>query len=139
MASSNKNQANDMPVADYLAQLSDERQQQCQQLSQWMSAITGETAVMWGTSIVGFGQYHYRTDAGRSGRWLLTGFSSRKQALTVYLMGGVEQHHELLQQLGPYQHGVSCLYIKALNKVDNQILQQIIAADVAALKQRHGS
>ena len=92
-----------------------------------MQEITGAKPRMWGASIVGFGTYHYRYASGREGDWFVTGFSPRKQALTVYLMCDVSTQQPLLDKLGKYKIGKSCLYIKKLADIDEAVLRQLIA------------
>ena len=92
-----------------------------------MQEITGAKPRMWGASIVGFGTYHYRYASGREGDWFVTGFSPRKQALTVYLMCDVSTQQPLLDKLGKYKIGKSCLYVKKLADIDEAVLRQLIA------------
>ena len=99
-----------------------------------MGEITGEPAEMWGTSIVGFGNYHYRYASGREGDFMITGFAPRKQALTLYIMGGHERYAELFAKLGKYRTGNSCLYINKLADVDLDVLREIITASVAYMR-----
>ncbi len=91
-----------------------------------MKKMTGAKPKMWGSSIVGFGDYHYKYDSGREGDWFRTGFSPRKQSLTVYIMPGFGRYKELMQQLGKYKTGKACLYINKLEDVDQEILKALI-------------
>ncbi len=91
-----------------------------------MKEITGAQPRMWGDSIVGFGTYHYRYASGREGDWFITGFSPRKQALTVYLMCDVSTQQPLLDKLGKYKIGKSCLYVKKLEDIDEAVLRKLI-------------
>jgi len=95
-----------------------------------MREITGERPKMWGPSIVGFGAYHFKYASGREGDWLLTGFSPRKQALTLYIMSGFEKHEALMKKLGKYKTSKSCLYIKKLEDVDEATLRKLITRSV---------
>ena len=90
--------------------------------------ITGEKAVMWGDSIVGFGRYHYKSErSSQEGDWPLIGFSPRKQALTLYLMHtGIPAVTDLLKKLGKHKTSMGCLYINKLADVDLKVLEQII-------------
>lgn len=90
---------------------------------------------MWGSSIIGFGSYHYKGKSGREGNWMLTGFSPRKQNLTLYLMGGFETHASLLKKIGKFTTSVGCLYIKRLDDVDKKVLKELVAASVKRMKQ----
>jgi len=90
---------------------------------------------MWGSSIVGFGSYHYKGASGREGDWLLTGFSPRKQNLTLYIMGGFDLYQDLLKKLGKYKTSEgSCLYIKKLDDVDRKVLKELVAESVKTMK-----
>ncbi|MER7585961.1 DUF1801 domain-containing protein [Micromonospora sp. NPDC127501] len=97
-----------------------------------MGELTGEPAVMWGPSIVGFGSYHYTYESGRSGDAPLVGFSPRKQHLVVYLADGSldERHAALLARLGPHRSGKGCLYLKRLDDVDQSVLRHLIERTV---------
>jgi hypothetical protein len=97
-----------------------------------MGEITGEPATMWGPSIIGFGSTHYRYASGREGDEPLTGFSPRKDSLTLYILGGFERYADLLPRLGKHKLGKVCLYIKRLDDVDREVLRAIIARSVSA-------
>ncbi|MXW27332.1 MAG: DUF1801 domain-containing protein [Chloroflexi bacterium] len=91
-----------------------------------MREITGLEPEMWGPSIIGFGDYHYKYESGREGDFFLTGFSPRKQSLTLYIMSGLEGHEDLLEKLGKHRTGTACLYINKLADVDTDILRDLI-------------
>lgn len=95
-------------------------------LLEMMTRITGESPVMWGPSIIGFGAYHYKYASGREGDAPAAGFSPRKAATTVYLADGTEAYAEQLEQLGAHTTGVVCLYLKDLSKVDLGVLEDIV-------------
>ena len=95
-----------------------------------MRKATGARAKMWGPSIVGYGQYHYKYESGREGDFMLAGFSPRKQALTVYIIAGFKQFDPLMKKLGKFKIGKSCLYIKRLSDVDEKVLERLIAGSV---------
>ena len=88
--------------------------------------LTGETPRLWGDSIVGFGSYHYAYASGREGDWFVTGFSPRKQNLTLYAAGGFEPHTALLAKLGKHKLGKGCLYINKLQDVDQEVLRALM-------------
>ncbi|HTG16705.1 MAG TPA: DUF1801 domain-containing protein [Blastocatellia bacterium] len=111
----------------------DQRRKDCFQLVEIMKAATKAEPAMWGTSIVGFGRYQYAYKSGRTLEWFLTGFSPRKQDLTLYIMGGVERYASLMKKLGKHKTGKSCLYIKKLEDVDEPTLKQLIKRSVADL------
>lgn len=96
-----------------------------------MSEVTGEPATMWGPSIIGFGSYHYRYASGREGDAPLVGFSPRKTALTLYASAEEDMRAELLARLGPHKVGESCVYLKRLSDVDDQVLADLIRAGAA--------
>lgn len=115
-------------VDAFLAAVADERRRtDAQALATLMAEATGAAPVMWGSSIVGFGTYHYRYAGGREGDWPPVGFSPRKQALTVYLAEGFDRHAELLARIGPVTTGKGCLYIKRLDAVDTDALRDLVA------------
>jgi len=102
----------------------------CLQILQIMERATKSKAKMWGTSIVGFGDTHYVYKSGREGDWFITGFSPRKQNLTLYMMGGFDQFPDLMKILGKHSTGKGCLYIKKLEDVDIKILKELINKSV---------
>ena len=114
-------------VEKFLNQVPDEaRREDCFKIAKMMEEITGCEPKMWGPSIVGFDSYHYKYASGREGDWPIAAFSPRKQDLTVYIMPGFEEHTELMQQLGKYRTGKSCLYIKRLSDVHLPTLKKLI-------------
>ena len=101
-----------------------------------MKEVTGEEPVMWGTSIVGFGNYHYKYASGREGNWMKVGFSPRKKNMTLYIMDGFGSYNSLLQNLGKYSTGKSCLYINKLEDVDQEVLKELVRQSVASVSDR---
>jgi hypothetical protein len=99
-----------------------------------MKDVTGEEAKMWGTSIIGFGRYKYKYASGREGEWMLVGFSPRKRNLTLYIMPGFEHYETLLSKLGTYTTGKSCLYVKTLEDVDQDVLRELVSESVDHMK-----
>lgn len=89
---------------------------------------------MWGTQIVGFGAYSYSNTAGKDFEWMLTGFSPRKQAISVYIMSGFAKFGAQMKKLGRYKTGKSCLYIRRLSDVDENVLQDLISASIRHLR-----
>ena len=92
---------------------------------------------MWGAGIVGFGSYHYKYESGREGDSCLTGFSSRKDDVSVYLMAGFDGRDELLAQLGKHKMGKACLYVRKLSEVNPKVLEQLVAGSIAEVKRRY--
>jgi len=106
---------------------SEQRRQDAYTILALMREATQEEPVMWGDSIVGFGSYHYRYASGREGDWFLTGFSPRKQNLTLYVMAGFDEYDDLLAKLGKHKTGKSCLYLNKLADVDQEVLRELVS------------
>lgn len=134
-----KTQPTDDSVVGFLGGIPDEQKRaDCFTLVALMKEATGAEPQMWGTSIVGFGHYHYRYESGREGDWFITGFSPRKQNLTLYIMSGFEQYDTLMQQLGKHSVGKSCLYVKHLSDVDLPTLTALVEQSVEHMRQTTG-
>jgi Domain of unknown function (DU1801) len=130
-----KTQRTHASVSAFLRGLADEsRRKDCQTLVRIMTRAVGAKPRMWGSSIVGFGHYHYKYASGRENDWFLAGFSPRKQDLTIYIMAGFDRYDALMAKLGKYKTGKSCLYIKRLADVDVAVLQELITASVTHMK-----
>lgn len=116
-----------------------EQKQDALTLLKMMKEVTGQKPVMWGTSIVGFGEYHYKSEKStQEGDWPLTAFSPRKQNLTVYIMHGFKGHEALLKKLGKHKiSGGSCLYIKRLSDIHLPTLEKIIERGYKTMKKRY--
>ena len=130
-----KTKVSDANVTDFLNGVADEqRRNDCFEVLKLMKQVTKEPPKMWGSAIVGFGRYEYESK-GCKGEWMLTGFSPRKQALTLYLMGGFDQHAALLKKLGKTTNSKGgCLYIKKLDDVDKKVLKELVQASVKRMK-----
>lgn len=102
-----------------------------------MKQITKEEPIMWGPSIVGFGSYHYKYESGREGDMCITGFSPRKQNLTIYILPGFKRYSELMKKLGKHKTGSSGLYINKLEDVDLKVLKQLITESVKYMKKTY--
>jgi len=102
-----------------------------------MRRATGAKATMWGAAIVGYGQYHYQYASGREGDFMLTGYSPRKQALTVYIIPGFKPFESLMNKLGKYKTGKSCLYLKRLSDIDEAILERLISESVRHMRKNY--
>lgn len=105
---------------------------------QLMHDATGAEPKMWGPSIVGFGDHHFVYESGREGDWFLTGFSPRKAALTLYINSGFDKHPDLMEKLGTYTTGKSCLYIKKLEDVDLNVLKTLVKESVSLVGKGEG-
>ncbi|MCB0201914.1 MAG: DUF1801 domain-containing protein [Caldilineae bacterium] len=133
-----KTKMNDASVDAFLNTVVDERKRQdCFTLVDLMTEATGAQPRMWGDSIVGFGEYHYKYASGREGNWFLAGFAPRKQNLTLYIMSGFDQYDELLGKLGKHSTGKSCLYIKRLDDVDMATLRELVVESVQHMIQNN--
>jgi hypothetical protein len=133
-----KTQKNDASVEEFLNAISDEqRRQDCFTVLELMRKTTKAEPKMWGNSIVGFGDYHFKYESGREGDWFQMGFSPRKQNLTLYLMGGLEQFRDALLKLGKYKMGKGCLYINKLADVDVKVLKSMLTQAAKSLKQKN--
>ena len=99
-----------------------------------MAEVTGEPPKLWGSSIIGFGSYHYKYASGHEGDACLTGFSPRKQNLVLYILAGFDQYDALLAKLGKYKTGKSCLYINKLADVDQTVLRELVSQSVAHMR-----
>lgn len=131
----NKTQKTDAKVQAYLDSLPEERRTDCVKIAEIMRTITKDsTGAMWGTSIVGFGSTHLVYETGREMDWFQAGFSSRKQAISIYLMGNFESREELMEKLGPHKCGKGCLYIKRLDDVHLPTFKKLIRESCKAMK-----
>jgi hypothetical protein len=109
----------------------------CYAIADMMKSVTKADPKMWGTSIVGFGSYHYKYDSGHEGDTCLIGFAPRKKMLTLYLMGGgFDSMSELMSKLGKHKVGKGCLYINSLEDVDVKVLKKVITQCTAEQKKR---
>lgn len=124
-------------VSAFLDKIPDKnRRQDCLAVVDIMRDVTKEEPKMWGSSIVGFGRYHYKYESGREGEWMITGFSPRKGDLTLYIMGGFDEFPDLMKRLGKHKTGKSCLYIKKLADVDVDVLRKLVANSVKLMAPR---
>ena len=132
----NKTTPNDQDVEQFLNSVDDERKRKDSfTILELMKQVTGIEPRMWGSSIVGFGSYHYKYESGREGDMILAGFSPRKQNLTLYNMSGFERYDDLIKQLGKHTTGKGCLYIKRLDDVDLPTLKSLIEESFKHVKQ----
>ena len=131
----NKTQKTDQDVSEFIGNVAHPtRQADARELLDLLTDITEESPVMWGPSIVGFGDQHYEYASGRTGDWFLIGFSPRKQSLTIYLTDGIETHATLLRKLGKHKTSVGCLYLNKLADVDPDVLRQLLTESVAGAR-----
>lgn len=90
------------------------------------SDVSGFEPVMWGSSIIGFGRYHYKYESGREGDFLATGFSPRKANLSIYIMPGYQDYSDIMGRLGKHKLGKSCLYVNKLADIDLDVLRELV-------------
>jgi hypothetical protein len=132
-----KTKENDTNVISFLsAQPDEQKRNDSIALLKMMKAVTRKEPMMWGGSIVGFGKYIFTSPkTGRSGEWFMTGFSPRKQNLTIYLMTGLSNYGELMKKLGKYKiSGGSCLYINKLADIDMKVLKELVTVSWKYMK-----
>lgn len=129
---------NDGDPAAFLDGLANRRRaEDCARVVAMMQDVTGEPPVMWGDSIIGFGTYRYRRADGSEHSFMLTATSPRKAALTIYIMPGFKPFADLMARLGPHKHSKSCLYITRLDKVDFEVLTELVRRSVEIMRERY--
>lgn len=131
-----KTQATSASVKDFVALLPEIRRKDCLRLIEIFSALTKEKPVLWGNSIIGFGNQTLTYDSGRTINWFKTGFSPRKQNFALYLAGGNERRKLRLQELGKFKMGKSCIYINKISDIDEEVLKTLLL-DSLSLKNNH--
>ncbi|MEK9613992.1 MAG: DUF1801 domain-containing protein [Flavobacteriaceae bacterium] len=133
----NKTQPTSQSVRLFLDGIEDDQKRNDSwQIYKIMERLTGKSGILWGTSIIGFGNYHYKYKSGREGDWFLTGFSPRKNALTLYLMCDISHQAFDFKSLGKYKKGKGCLYIKKLEHVNLTELEKIIKTSIELTKKQ---
>lgn len=132
----NKTKPTDTSVTEFLNSIENEKKRQDSfAIMELMKEVTGEEPKMWGDSMVGFGSYHYKYASGREGDMFLAGFSPRKQNLTLYIMAGFDNYEALLNQLGKFKTGKSCLYVNKIADVNLDVLKELVTQSVAHMRQ----
>ena len=130
-----KTKRNTASVDEFLATVADEHKQaDSKTLIDIMTEISGCEPEMWGGSIIGFGSYHYKYKSGREGEWMLCGFSPRKQAMTIYVMGSSQEIEEMISRVGKHKRSKGCLYFKKLEDLDAEVLKKVIRASIDRIK-----
>ena len=136
--SSNKTIETSASVENFINAVdSEQKRKDSWEMIEMMTRVTGSEPKMWGSSLIGFGSYHYKYASGREGDFFITGFSPRKTALTVYIMPGFDRYEEQLEKLGPFKTGKSCLYLKNLDVVDRGVLEEIIEDSVRLMREKY--
>lgn len=132
-----KTKKNDGSVEEFLNSVENpKRKSDAFEILELMKEVTGERPMMWGKSLVGFGSYDYKYASGKAGSWFLTGFSPRKQSMTLYIMPGFERYEELMSNLGKYKTGKSCLYVNKLEDVDMGVLRELVKLSADEMRKK---
>jgi hypothetical protein len=135
----NKTTENDASVTAFLNTVEhDGKRSDAFRILEMMRSCTGEEPKMWGSSIVGFGRYHYKYDSGREGDFMKVGFSPRKQNISLYIMTGFDRYDALMDKLGKFKTGKSCLYINKLADVDEDVLKDLITTSYDLMTEKYG-
>lgn len=134
-----KTTANNASVTDFIDAVPETtKREDSLKLLNLFSEVTNEKPQMWGSSIIGFGSYHYKSSrSNQEGDWPLIGFSPRKQNLTLYFMTGFDDYTELLGRLGKHKTSKGCLYIHKLADVDLTALEQLITISYKTMRENH--
>tara|TARA_R110002072_G_scaffold17079_4_gene65535 strand:- start:2083 stop:2511 length:429 start_codon:yes stop_codon:yes gene_type:complete len=136
--SANKTTITPVSPEDFIATVEpEERRKEAATLLDLFEKTTGWKPRMWGPTIIGFGEYHYKYETGREGDFLATGFSPRKAKLSIYILPGYADYTEILARLGKHSLGKSCLYVNKLEDIDLDVLSELIAAGVRDLSKKH--
>ena len=136
-----KTKKNDADVTEFINSFSNTEQKRKDsfELLKLMREFTGFEPKMWGTSIIGFGQYHYKSErSSQEGDWPLLGFSPRKAAISLYVYTGAPEHEHLLEGLGKFKRGAACIYIKKLSDIDQNALKRLMGTTIDYLQAKHG-
>lgn len=135
----NKTKPTDISVDDFIRSVeSPNKREDAFALKKMMEEITGEKAVMWGPSIIGFGQYHYKYKSGHEGDAPIVGFSPRKTAISLYLLDCSDQNSEsLLTQLGKFKKSVACIYANKLSDLNEPVLRELIKKSYDYTKEKY--
>ncbi len=133
-----KTKASKASVTKFLSAIEDKKKRSdCRAIAKMMRDATGKRAQMWGAAIVGYDKYEYKYASGRSGTFMITGFSPRAQNISIYIMPGFSKFSKLMNKLGKYKTGKSCLYIKNLEDVDEKVLARLIKESVEVMRRRY--
>jgi len=136
-----KTKQNEADVTEFINTFADTEQKRKDsfELLKLMREFTGFEPKMWGPSIIGFGQYHYKSErSSQEGDWPLVGFSPRKAAISLYVYTGATEHEHLLEGLGKFKRGAACIYIKKLSDIDQEALKRLMRTTIDYLQSKHG-
>jgi len=134
---SNKTQPTDISPREHIKTQREDKHADAFALLEIIETLTGETAKMWGPSIIGAGQYHYKYDSGREGDMPLIGFAVRKREFVAYILGEIPGQDEILARIGKYKMGKSCLYFKRLSDLDQAVLVELMEKSIAATRAKY--
>ena len=134
----NKTKPTEVQVSDFLdAVHHPQKRADAYRILEIMKEVTGAEPRMWGDSMVGFGEYHYKYESGREGDFFVTGFAPRKSNISLYIMAGFSKYQDYLDRLGKHKTGKSCLYINKLADVDEGVLRELVAASVQHMQGKY--
>lgn len=128
-----KTQKTDADVSEFINTFADTEQKRRDsfELVKLMQDFTGFEPKMWGPSIIGFGQYHYKSErSSQQGDWPLVGFSPRKAAISLYVFTGAKEHEHLLEGLGKFKMGKACIYVKKLSDINQDVLKKLMKESI---------
>lgn len=130
-----KTKATDVIPEKYINSIeNDQRRADCARLVEIMTEVSGAPAKMWGDSIVGFGDFHYKYASGRENDWFYCGFSNRKQNIVIYSMAYIENFPDTIKNLGKFKTGKACIYINKLDDIKIEVLKQYLSESIEKLK-----
>lgn len=136
-----KTKPHDADVREFINAFADtdQKKKDSFELLKLMHELTGFEPKMWGASIIGFGQYHYKSERSRQeGDWPLVGFSPRKTAISLYVYSGCSGQEELLKDLGKFKMGKGCIYVKKLSDINQEVLKKLMLSTIEFLQKKHG-
>jgi hypothetical protein len=129
-------------VIDFINSFADaeQKRQDSFELLKLMQEFTGFEPKMWGSTMIGFGSYHYKSERSKQeGDWPLVGFSPRKAAISLYVFTGLPEHEHLLKDLGKFKMGKACIYVKKISDINLDALKMIMGETIGFLQSKYGS
>jgi len=127
----NKTKKTAATVEKFVSTIKDEQQKMdCEELMELMKSVTKQEGKVWGGSLIGFGDYHYKYESGREGDFFQVGFAPRKGSLVLYFMSGLPQYKQQLEKLGKHKIGKGCLYVKKLEDINRKELRSLLKKSV---------
>ena len=136
-----KTKKNEADVTEFINSFADTEQKRRDsfELLKLMGGFTGFEPKMWGSSIIGFGQYHYKSErSSQEGDWPLVGYSPRKAAISLYVYTGAPEHEHLLEGLGKFKKGAACIYVKKLSDINTEVLKKLMKTTIEYLQTKYG-